>query len=119
MKKLENLFNELLEDKSSWDYYRSLSLHTEGIDEVFTKAGSFVEAYLAKGSKLDEDTRAHINLLFHDGNRIEHTLSIYFLGILFYEKVSNIKNEVDSYLEYVEDQIDSEYEKTPFSYYWF
>lgn len=118
MNSLFDLYNEILLDKNKWDYYGNSWYQPSDIINLFSNGESFIKSYLENGQKLSERTSFQIDEL-SSSNRIKHTLSIYLLGILFYDKCLTIRRSVEKQLTQSERWITHEGEMTPFTYYWF
>ncbi|WP_069999648.1 hypothetical protein [Cellulosilyticum sp. I15G10I2] len=121
--------NLVLKDKIKWDYYSDTYFNGISYRELFADCRYFIESLLSNGDKLTGLAREQFNRL-SDNYRLEHTVSVYFLGIILYENVYRIRSNIDSYIKRVNEKLNSskayrrhevlEYEcDTPFSYFWF
>jgi hypothetical protein len=121
--------NLILKDRSKWDYYGDTYFNGSSYKELFADCNYFIESLLSNGEKLTDLAREQFNKLI-DGYRLEHTVSLYFLGIVIYENVSCIRNSIDNYVKTIDRKLNrlslsnrqgrAKYEyDTPFSYYWF
>lgn len=122
-----NLFNDVLKFRNKWDYYGDTQFNFKNYKEFLYMSKYFIESYIANGDKLDESTRKQFNLI-DDGLRLEHTVSLYFLGIIIYENVKLIRDSIDNFIYEVDERMINSRKNhldytpnvdTPFSYFWF
>lgn len=123
MKTFGEFFNKIIKNKKIWDYYDDTYFSDVEYKEILSNSKDFIESILKSGKKIDAFTRKQFELL-ENSFRLEHTVSLYFMGIMIYDNVDLIKNTVDKYIKKSEfDNITSERTKythdTPFCYYWF
>ncbi len=118
MSSLMSLFNEIIGDYTKWDYYNKFWIRNLDFIGVMRDPSFFITNYLSNGDKMNIRTSEQIESLARECDRLEHTISIFFFGILLYEKVDVIKNNIDRFIGRNKRFIDDE-EVTPFSYYWF
>lgn len=128
MVNLGTIYNNILSDRSKWDYYRDTQIPISNYKELLKMSGILIEYILNSGNKLNDSEREQFNLLGY-GFRLEHTISIYFLGLAIYNNVLCIKNTIDNYINradrelqlYHETILGPEYRELeiPFSYFWF
>lgn len=121
--------NLILKDRSNWDYYKNTQFYGSNYKELFTDCRYFIESILSNGQKLTGLARKQFDKL-EDGYRLEHTVSLYFLGIIIYENVSWIRSSINRYIESIgrsgkrfnthtnNFELDFSF-YTPFSYFWF
>jgi len=118
LKSLKNHFEELLLDTAKWRYYDELE--KKNIEEILKKPKDFITSYLKAAGKLPPE---EINTIIENINyeRLQHTVSIFFLGLIFYNKSNKIKSEIDKYLEVTKKEIKSEKFNVNhnFIYWWF
>lgn len=129
MNSFAELFNKILEDTSKWDYYNNTYGYYNNYQVVLNNSKYFIESILSDGKKLSDLTRHEYKIL-EDGYRLEHTVSLYFMGIIIYENVSSIRESIDNYIRQVDRHYSYGYSRfmrnqfeyendTPFSYFWF
>lgn len=130
MNSFGKLFNKILKDRSKWDYYNNTYCNCDGYHNVLGSSRYFIESILSNGEKLSDFTREQYRLM-EDGFRLEHTVSLYFMGLIIYENVSSIRDAIDNYISHIDRNINRyrfsnsgrnlfEHEcDTPFSYFWF
>lgn len=129
MSSLYDLFKEIYEDNSKWDYYEVFTHNKPDFEELFTnpdEAKSFILNYIKNGAK---DYSPTLNLEYTSilsKERAIHTVSIFFLGVYLYNLDDNniinksinikIKNRVYS----VNNKPDKDrIIKVTFAYFWF
>lgn len=127
MRPLSEIIQHYLRDgnRNKWYYYNERGENHLGfqvINEILTNPGEFVKKYLLKGLKEPEIYELLDIPLFKA--RMTHTVSIFFFGIILYDKIEYITKCIDKYLvsleiEIMEKDPDHEYIKLPFCYYWF
>ncbi|GKX31175.1 hypothetical protein SH1V18_36550 [Vallitalea longa] len=129
MNSFGELFNIILKDRRKWDYYNNTHCKCDRYQNVLNNSRDFIESILSNGKKLSAFSREQYKLLEY-GCRLKHTVSLYFMGIIFYENVSLIKKEIDYYIKQKDKYINkngpfadfgrNSYEcDTSFSYFWF
>ncbi len=129
MNSFAELFNKILEDTNKWDYYNNTNEYYNSYQVVLNNSKYFIESILSNGKKLSNLARHEYKIL-EDGYRLEHIVSLYFMGIIIYENVSSIRDAIDNYIRLVDKHYSYGYSRfmrnqfeydhdTPFSYFWF
>lgn len=107
-------------EKPRWQYYDSKETEQK-IDIIFDNPKAFIENYYHYGSK--EDLISPTILMKTKTERLRHTLSAFFLGIYFNEKIPSINRAIGKVIE--TDLANKFYMRTgmflkdPFLYTWF
>ena len=114
---LEDLYNEIIEDKDKWNYYNQ---DIEAPDLACTNSCcNFILEYI-KLSEKSNDTLVDRSEFLRDKEpkRLRHIVSTFFLGIAIYYKSDKIKQVIDTKLKEImtENEINVE---SQFCYLWF
>lgn len=118
MKTLKQHFEELLKEPKKWKYYNDLEIDGK-LENILNKPESFITAYLNAGNKLLPEINNIIRML--SKKRLQHTVSIFLLGLVFYNENDKIKFEINKYLDTTRNEIQFQdfNIKYNFTYWWF
>ncbi|PKM65815.1 MAG: hypothetical protein CVU95_13500 [Firmicutes bacterium HGW-Firmicutes-2] len=128
MVNLGAIYNNILIDRTKWDYYDDMLIPIADYKELLNMSDVLVENILKSGDKLNDAEGQEFDMLGY-GFRLKHTISIYFLGLAIYNNVSCIKIAIDNYIHKVDVELQPYHKRilgpefrtfdTPFSYFWF
>ena len=118
-KTLYDIIKELLSNKKEWLYYEKANenkIETD-LDKILNNPKEFIVDYLTIGEK---STIEIITLIGNLSNkRLQHTVSIFFLGLIFYHNDKNIKPAIDSFVKNKKIEVDEVNVKLDIIYWWF
>ena len=117
LKTLYDAFDELLSNPKVWAYYSEMPSYN--IEAVFKDPKEFILKYLQMGAKNTLELASIINKL--EDERIEHTISIFLLGLLFFERNKKIKLEINAFIKQKKEilKVKRPQIKHNFVYWWF
>lgn len=125
--KLDEVFNEIIKSKDIWAYYRRTRIYAEkykSFEEILSDYERFITSYLSDGGKMTRNVDAMIDYIDYVKKgereyRLKHTISMYFLGIVLYEKIAILKFNINRFLNELWSETSHKNDKIPFSYFWF
>lgn len=101
---------------SDWNYYKIKEFYDMSFVDIIDKSKAFIESFLEIGGKLSDNMRKDINILSKNG-RLEHTVSIYFLGLLIYSKNEGLQYAMRNCFDKKRREYNSDSKE--FNYIWF
>jgi hypothetical protein len=116
MKTLYKLFTDILKEKEKWQYYKNMNIE-DNLDKIFNNPTKFICDYLQNSGKLTNELENNIGKL--SDNRCKHTISIFFLGLLFYHYISELELHIYHSINSAKVDINKSNIDLQFNYWWF
>ncbi len=121
MKTLYDYFQVILKDKKKWQYYDDMKIY-DNIETIMKNPEKFIKDYLEIGGKTTDELEILIEVINKKNpERLQHTISIFLLGLILYNNFTKIEKEIDKFIDERSKEVNTRkiIVKKHFNYWWF